>query len=276
MPEMVIEDPPRWRLLDLSYPTAFQNLALEEALARSSILPSFLPTVRLWRNPPAAIVGRFQDVNSEVDVEFCRQNDIAIGRRFTGGGAVFHDLGSLNLTIVTRRENTTIGELHERNSSILLDMLARFGVEGVLVPPNSILVNHRKISGAAAAVGNRYALWHASTLVSTDVPRVHRVLAPGRVAKETSSIRSKWHPVTSLTTILGRQVDIEFVKGALLLSCNSILGSKFERSGLREEEEQTAKLLLEQKYSSQDWNLRLHWNDEIERKREGAHTTIAV
>ena len=280
MSEMVIEEKSsrNWRVLEFSYPSVFQNLALEEALTRSCMLPTFCPIVRLWKNPPSVIVGRFQNVGDEVDVKWCEQNDIAIARRFTGGGTVFHDKGNLNLTLVTgHQEGITLSELHERNASIILDLLARLGAEGVLVRPNSIHVGGRKISGAAAALGQRFALWHASILISTDVLMLQRVLAPSRAIKETSSIRSNWHPVTTLAEVLHRSVDLEYVQRTLLLSCMSVLAAKLERSELFEDEKQYSKFLYERKYSSQDWNLHGNWKDEeLEGKCGGAHTTIAV
>lgn len=277
---MVIEgnSPKIWRLLELSYPSVFQNLALEEALARACISPALVPVVRLWRNPRAVVVGRFQDVDMEVDVELCRRNSIDIARRFTGGGAVFHDLGNLNLTFVIRRPaGTTLSRLHGVYSSVILDMLTRLGVKGVFVPPNSIHVNGRKISGAAAALGKDFILWHASILVSTDTVMLRRVLAPSKQIMKTSTIRSKWHPVTALTEELSGPVDIEQVQRTLLLSCESVLNAKFERCGLFDEEKQDSRLLYNKKYSSQEWNLDRSWEGkELERKGGEAHTTIAV
>ena len=267
-----------WRLLEFSYSSVFQNLALEQTLARACISPVFVPVVRLWRNPQAVVVGRFQDVDAEVDLEACRRNSIDIARRFTGGGAVFHDLGNLNLTIVIRRpSSTTLSRIHEGNSSVILDMLTRLGVKGVFAPPNSIHVNGRKISGAAAALGRDFILWHASILVSTDTVMLRQVLAPSQQIMKTSAIRSKRHPVTTLTEELSGPVDMKHVQRTLLLSCQSVLNAKFERSDLLDEEKQNSRLLYDKKYSSQDWNLHRYCEgEEWDRKRGGAHTTIAV
>lgn len=100
------------RILNLSYPNAFQNLALEEALAKSN-LSSSITTVRLWENPPSVILGRFQNPTDEVDIAFCNSRGIKIARRFTGGGAVYHDLGNLNFTIAgPRPKNCSLNRLH--------------------------------------------------------------------------------------------------------------------------------------------------------------------
>ena len=74
------------------------NLALEE------LLPSFFQDdiIMLWRNRSAVIVGRNQNTASEIDAAFVRDNNIQVIRRMTGGGAVYHDLGNINYTIVVR------------------------------------------------------------------------------------------------------------------------------------------------------------------------------
>lgn len=224
------------------------------------------------------IVGRFQDVTTEVDAEFCERNGIAIARRFTGGGAVFHDFGNLNVSLITRRsEGLSLIEIYERNSALIIDFLERNGVNGKLVPPNSIHVNGRKISGAAAAIGQCFVLWHASLLISTDTLKLQRALGPSLRFKRTSSIRSNWHPVTTLTEVMGRSVHTDDAEKALLESCKKMLGSRIVESELVDHEIRFLKWLYEKKYSLRDWNWNQSWvADALDRKGAGVHTTIAV
>ena len=53
--------------------------------------------VYLWRNRPSVIVGRHQSTWAEVDLELAERERIPVIRRLTGGGAVFHDLGNINI-----------------------------------------------------------------------------------------------------------------------------------------------------------------------------------
>jgi len=266
-----------WRLLDLSYPTASENLALEEALARSSLSITFQPTVRLWVNAPSVIIGRFQDAYAEVDLDVCRQSGIQIARRFTGGGAVFHDEGNLNFTVVRKRpEGISLNELYALNASVVLELLSRLGLKANFEPLNTILVSGKKISGAAAALGHDFAFWHASILISTDTKLLNRVLSPGRLSV-TRFIRSRWQPVTTVTELTGRPVDVEDVKRQLVKSFERVYEARLEAGGLQKEEELGMSLLHRQKYSSSEWNL----NHKLTRgagcrKSLGTHTTIAV
>ena len=80
---------------DVYYNMAFDEYALEQ-------LPLDEPLFYLWQNRAAVIIGLNQDIHAEVDLDYAREHDIAVARRITGGGAVYHDLGNLNYTIVGR------------------------------------------------------------------------------------------------------------------------------------------------------------------------------
>ena len=47
-------------------------------------------TLRFLRFPPTALIGRHQALNQEIDLDYCRKNDIGVVRRITGGGAIYH------------------------------------------------------------------------------------------------------------------------------------------------------------------------------------------
>ncbi|WP_433333138.1 lipoate--protein ligase family protein [Spirillospora sp. CA-294931] len=103
------------------------NLALDEALARSGEARSTtrpgpvrppstrppgprsaprdrasggFPLLRVWQNDPCVVVGRFQSVGDAVDLAACASDGVRVVRRFTGGGAVYTDPGTLNFTLV--------------------------------------------------------------------------------------------------------------------------------------------------------------------------------
>lgn len=244
-----------WRLLDYSYDSAFKNLALEEALARCGRSENFRPTIRFWVNPESVILGRFQEAPAEVDISLCQRNGIQIARRFTGGGAVFHDEGTLNFTIVASPEfATSLTKLNEYSASITLDALRALGLKGRILTPNSIVVDGKKVSGAAGALGRKFALWHSSILVSTNIRLLEMVLAPSKNGNITRYVHSRWHPVTSLQNALGQPIGVDAVKPQLIKSVQKILRVELRGDGLREEEEELFGGLYSGKYSSPDWN----------------------
>jgi lipoate-protein ligase A len=245
----------KWRLLDLSSESAFNNLALEETLARKAGSESFLPTVRFWTNAPAVVLGRFQEASSEVDLDLCELRKVQVARRFTGGGAVFQDKGTLNFTIVTEPcLRLSVGKLHETYSRLIISSLKGLGLNCSFSPPNSILVDGRKLCGAAAAFGNHFALWHGSILVSTDTELLEEVLAPSRRIASTRFVRSHWKAVTTIEAELGAKIGLREVRSQLLRSFASGFDAELGEEGLTPDEEDYWRI-LSRKYSSVEWNL---------------------
>ena len=66
-------------------------MAIDEALLRSFDPESSLPVLRLYGwNPPALSLGRFQNAAEVLDLERCRADGVAVVRRVTGGGVIYH------------------------------------------------------------------------------------------------------------------------------------------------------------------------------------------
>lgn len=66
-------------------------MAIDEALLRSFNPLSSLPVLRLYGwNPPALSLGRFQKASEVLDLGHCRGDGVAIVRRVTGGGVIYH------------------------------------------------------------------------------------------------------------------------------------------------------------------------------------------
>ncbi len=245
-----------WRLLDHSFGSVYENLALEESFARNAVSRDFESLVRFWVNPPSVVVGRFQEVSSEVDVEQCEQTGIPIARRFTGGGAVYHDEGNLNFSIITRREERgSLTRLHSTASRIVLNAILGLGLKGIFLPPNSILLGERKVAGAAAAFGRDFALWHASILVSTNIEFLERILAPSKKLEANQFVRSRWIPVTTLQTA-ARDIELDDLEFQLIRSVRETLGVRLEAGQATSDELRLSEDLYRWKYSLQSWNRR--------------------
>lgn len=247
--------PDSWRMLDCSYNSVFRNLALEEAMARCAVSMNFKPTARFWVNPESVVLGRFQEMSSELDTELAERKGIQIARRFTGGGTVYHDEGNLNFTIVTRREEQgSVMDMHATASTIIMDTLLGLGLDTEFLPPNSILVQGRKIAGASAAFGNDFALWHSSIMVSTNLDILGLVLAPSKMANSTRFVHSRWRPVVNLREAIGRGVSVDQVKLRLIESIRQKLRVKLEVDEIRGDEEACLEGLFRWKYALPAWN----------------------
>lgn len=105
---------------------------------------------------PYVCIGYHQDVNQEVDLEYCRANDIPVFRREVGGGAVYLDGRQLFYQLVARKDNPLAASDKESFYRRLLAPVVRtyteLGVPSRYKPVNDIVTEAgRKISGNGAA-----------------------------------------------------------------------------------------------------------------------------
>jgi lipoate-protein ligase A len=193
-----------WRVLtDDGQRDPASNLAFDEALARVGRGP----TLRLWRNDRSVVLGRFQVATAEVDLAFARLAGIAVVRRFTGGGAVYHDPGNLNVTVVGRFgvapfDQPAMRRLPGLYSAVLDPIATAVTSLGLVVDrtERDLLIRSRKITGVAGWLGAGVGLVHATLLVDADLDVLEQVLAgPGaRGDPRWERTKSRRMPVTSL------------------------------------------------------------------------------
>ena len=70
----------------------------------------------LWRNSETVVIGKFQNPWSECNVEKMAEDKIKLMRRYSGGGAVFQDLGNLCFTLISGSDY----EVEEQKSKNIL------------------------------------------------------------------------------------------------------------------------------------------------------------
>ena len=170
---------------DVYYNMAFDEYALEQ-------LPLDEPLFFLWQNRSAVIIGVNQDVHAEVDVDYLNQHDIALARRITGGGAVYHDLGNLNYTIVGR--SADIERDYPGYARYMMQALQALGVPAELSGRNDILVDGRKVSGYAKRVYKDRLMVHGTLMYDVDMEPLVRALTPPtdkHVSKGIASVKSR-------------------------------------------------------------------------------------
>ena len=175
------------------------NLALEEVMTAQADAPFAM----LWRNRPAVIIGRNQNACREFDSAYAREHGIAVVRRMTGGGAVYHDLGNLNYSIFAFETDANKRYIDFAPfAEPVLSALRALGVNAEFSGRNDILVNGRKVSGSAKCVHDGRILFHGTLLFDVDFEAMAAVLTPPQAkieAKGVSSVRAR---VANLNEIL--------------------------------------------------------------------------
>ena len=169
------------------------NLALDEYLL--TCFPGEVLT--LWRNGPSVIIGKNQNALEEIDLDFVRAHQIPVVRRLTGGGAVFHDLGNINYTLIRPCEAGDFNN-YAKFTRPIVDFLATLDVRAELSGRNDLLVDGLKFSGNAQAVRGERILHHGTLLFSADLSRLSGALRPPKLKLESKAVKSVSSRVTNL------------------------------------------------------------------------------
>jgi lipoate---protein ligase len=235
--------PDKWRLLDPGPMTAAENMALDEVLltARSQgLVPN---TIRFLQfKPHAALVGYHQSVEQEIRVDYCREHDIDINRRLTGGGGLYWDENQLGWEVCAQQKDDPrferrAVELYQSLCDCTIDGLRRLGVQANFRPQNDIEVNGRKISGTGGTSLDGAFLFQGSLLVDFDVDTMLRaLLIPTEKLKdkEMDSVRDR---VTCLAWELGQSPELPDIKAALIGGFSAKLDIELEPGLLTPDEE---------------------------------------
>jgi lipoate-protein ligase A len=192
------------------------NLALEDYLLRQmsgqepveGSLPQAI--LYLWQNQNTVVIGRNQNAWAECKTALLEEEGGRLARRTTGGGAVFHDLGNLNFSLLVPQKEFDVG----RNFQMIVDTVRRAGIPAERSGRNDILADGLKFSGNAFRIDHGVGLHHGTLLISSAFERVGRYLtvAPAKLAaKGIASVRSR---ITNLSTFRP-DLDVDFWKNEL-------------------------------------------------------------
>jgi lipoate---protein ligase len=238
----------------------FMNLALEEAIPRVVGEGKAPGTVRFWHNSNTIVIGCFQSAKLEVNMEACKQTGTEIVRRFTGGGAVYHDSGNLNYAISLPKGHRLVPDgnlqtVFQKLSEGAVEGLRRLGVKAEFQPINDIQVDGKKLSGAAGSVRWNTIFHHGCILVNSDLSILGKVLNVPKVKLEDRHVASVQKRVTTVRDELRRDVSTREVQDAIVEGIEKCYGVRVEPGVLGKEELGLAQELYQTKYSRLEWNL---------------------
>lgn len=228
------------------------NLAMEEYVLTS--LPKDDSYFLFYINKPSIIVGKNQNTIEEVNQEYVEAHNIKVVRRISGGGAVYHDLGNLNFSFVTKDDEDSFHNFAKFTQPIV-DALNEMGVQAQLSGRNDIQVGERKISGNAMVKQKDRMFSHGTLMLKSEIEEVVNALRVNEAKIKSKGIKSIRSRVANIQEFLDEPMDIETFKQRILSSIFKQQGSEtVEEYHLTEDDWEKINELSKKKYQNWDWN----------------------
>lgn len=240
----------RWRYIEDDGSSASFGLAADEYITRKLPSSPYSCILRLYTyEGPYVMVGRHQDVESEVNLSYCREMGIEINRRPTGGGAIIMGKGQLGLAIASPLEEDVISPLLGSKavfSPFTRGIIAALGLLGLMAwfrPENDIYVGDKKIAGLACCSldGMPTGLYHASILSDMDTALMGRALKKSRGG------------ITTVSAELGRPIGTSELRGYIKRGFEGFLHAELIPEPFSREEQEEIRKLEKRKYRSKAW-----------------------
>lgn len=246
-----------WRYLSDDGVGAAEGLALDEALMAGvgrDAAPA-TPTLRLYTyTDHAALVGRYQTLAAELDLDACARTGTAVSRRATGGGAIIMGSGQLGVALVLPSPATAPRLLLPELAAGIIDGLGYLGVPAEFGGKNDLLAGGRKLAGLGVYLDDRGGLlFHASILADLDVDfmlQILRIPAAKLAGKAAGAVRER---VTTVRRELGRDLALDTLRDAIAAGMASRHDVRLAPDEPTAGERTAARTLVESKYAHERW-----------------------
>ena len=243
-----------WHLVHAEPQAPTLHMALDDIMLDDVSAGRRPPTLRIWEwAGPAVVMGRFQSLRNEVDVDAAQRHGIEVVRRISGGGAMFIEPGNTITYSICAPLSLVAGmsfqESYQLMDSWVIDALAVLGIQASYQPLNDITSPAGKIAGAAQTRRGSAVLHHVTMAYDIDSTKMLEVLRIGREKlsdKGTVSAAKRVDPLRSQTglpreTIIKRMIETFRFKYGLI------------DDRLTENELALAEQLAREKFATPEW-----------------------
>ncbi|MGH1565126.1 lipoyl protein ligase domain-containing protein [Mumia sp. DW29H23] len=236
-----------------------QQMALDEVLATQVGEGLRAPALRVWEwASNAVIIGSFQSLSNEVDLDAAARHDTTVVRRMSGGGAMFVEPGNTitySLYVpASLVEGMTFAESYAFLDAWVIRALRGLGLDASYVPLNDIATPHGKIGGAAQKrLASGAVLHHVTMSYDMDATKMLDILRIGREKlsdKGTASAAKRVDPLRSQT---GMTRDA--IVRAMVEHFDASYG--LTPVGLDEAAREAMESLAAAKYATEEWTARV-------------------
>jgi lipoate-protein ligase A len=205
----------------------------------------------LWKNHNTIVVGKHQNTLAEINAEYVRDNEITVVRRLSGGGAVYHDLGNLNYTIITGDQDGGSFDF-ARFCAPVVDALRSLEVPAEISGRNDIVIDGKKISGSAQYKKDGKIMHHGTLLFDSDLGVLADALNASAEKLQSNGVASVRSRVTNIKPYLKTEMSMdefyETLKQALFARLS------LHPYPLSAEDQEDVARLRESRYARWEWN----------------------
>jgi len=265
-----------WRLINSGSLNGAMNMALDEALLHSVERGTSLPVLRFYRWQPATMtIGYAQSIETDINMDVCRNAGIDVVRRSTGGRAVLHDQEVTYAVIAPLNSGifgNTVLDCYRVISEVLQKCFLQLGLAADLVPGKSrggqknpakavcfsapsqyeLVIDGCKVAGSAQKRFGQAFLQHGSLPLEIDLDLLGRALR----AESNRDVAASLSTVGWLNRYSCEKLDIEMVENRLAETFAEHLDIELQTSAPTPAELQMASVFMNDKFAADDWNLR--------------------
>lgn len=217
----------------------------------------------LWQNDASVIIGRNQNIYAECNLSYIKEHDIKVVRRFSGGGAVYHDKGNINFTFITKEKAASQDKFIE----LVQATMTKLGIDCEFSGKNDLLYKDQKFSGHAYYTDGDNYMYHGTVLANVNFLQLEKALTPSKLKLQSKGIESVRSRVVNLSSIHSN-ITIEKVIQAFI--------ETFDCKNIEYIDKTTFKAPLEQMLSSYDWLYAQSPKFDIEFERRYSFGNVSV
>ncbi|MFD1017783.1 lipoate--protein ligase [Thalassobacillus hwangdonensis] len=228
------------------------NLALEEyALKNLDINETYL---LFYINEPSIIIGKNQNTVEEINTNYVESNGIHVVRRLSGGGAVYHDLGNLNFSFITKDDGNSFHDFAKFTEPVT-KALQKLGVDAELSGRNDIMAEGRKISGNAQFSTKGRMFSHGTLMFDSEIENVVSALNVKTEKIKSKGIKSIRSRVTNISELMEEKISMDEFKEMILRYIFDVDDVKdVPQYKLTKEDWDEIHTIAEKRYKNWDWN----------------------
>lgn len=224
------------------------NLAVEEYVFE--YLPKDRMYVMLWQNDNAIIIGKNQNTLAEINESYVKEQGIRVVRRLSGGGAVYHDMGNLNFTVIADAQGETLD--FGRFCALVVKALQKLGVRAEINGRNDMTIDGKKFSGNAQYLRHGRVMHHGTILFDSNASVLANALQVDQAKIQAKGVKSVRSRVTNVRPCL--PVDMTLTQFRKVLLDTILEEEPGEEYVLTQKDLDVVEKLKKGRYDTWEWN----------------------